>query len=163
MPAPPPPNVDLLLALLDESYDHKAWHGPTLRGALRRVTAAQAAWRPAPRRHNIAEIAVHAAYWKYAVRRRLRGDRRGSFPLTGSNWFRMDRVTEDAWRQACDLLDDQHRQLRETVAALSPHMLVMKTRRTATKTPPLRLIYGAAMHDVYHAGQIQTLNGLQRG
>ncbi|NUQ50463.1 MAG: ATP-binding cassette domain-containing protein, partial [Phycisphaerae bacterium] len=32
------------------------------------------------------EIALHAAYWKYVTRRRLRGDKRGSFPLKGSNW-----------------------------------------------------------------------------
>ena len=31
---------------------------------------------------------MHAAYWKYVARRRLLGDKRGSFSLEGSNWFR---------------------------------------------------------------------------
>ena len=81
------PSMALLLDLVDEAFDRAAWHGPTLRGALRGVTAKQAAWRPARGRHNIRELALHAAYWKYAVRRRLTGEARGSFSLAGSNWF----------------------------------------------------------------------------
>src|SRR5436309_5751897 len=81
------PEIALLLHLLDEAYGKKAWHGPNLRGALRRLAAAEASWRPQAKRRSIADIVVHAAYWKYAVRRRLRGDKRGSFPLKGSNWF----------------------------------------------------------------------------
>src|SRR5262245_25706047 len=81
------PEIDLLLGLLDEAFDKKAWHGPNLRGALRRVGAAEAARRPGRGRHNVWELAVHAAYWKYAVRRRLTGEKRGSFALPGSNWF----------------------------------------------------------------------------
>ena len=77
----------LLLQIIDSGYNRKAWHGPNLRQSLRGVSAEDAAWRPAPGRHNIWEIAVHAAYWKYVVRRRLRGDLRGSFACEGSNWF----------------------------------------------------------------------------
>src|SRR6516162_1988227 len=80
------PEINILEHLLDESYEKKAWHGPNLKGSIRGLTALQAAWRPSPRRHSIAEQVIHAAYWKYAVRRRLRGDLRGSFPLKGSNW-----------------------------------------------------------------------------
>lgn len=79
--------IKLVLRILDSGYERQAWHGPTLRGALRGLTARQAAWRPAPGRHNIWELVVHAAYWKYAVARRVRGERRGSFPHQGSNWF----------------------------------------------------------------------------
>ena len=65
-------NEALVLALLDEAFSKKTWHGPNLRQAIKGVTAKQAAWRPAPRRHNIWEETLHAAYWKYAVRRRAR-------------------------------------------------------------------------------------------
>ena len=137
-----------LLELLDEAYDLPAWHGPNLRNSLRGVTARQAAWRPRPGRHNIWEVAVHAAYWKYAVRRRLLGGKRGSFALKGSNWFeRPDSATEEEWRADLALLEEEHRKLRETVAGLP----------AAAKT---RLIYGIAFHDVYHAGQIQVLKRL---
>ena len=71
----------ILLHLVDEAFDRKAWHGTTLLGSIRGVPAAAAAWRPAPRRHNIWELTVHTAYWKYAVRRLLAGEKRGSFPV----------------------------------------------------------------------------------
>ncbi len=97
-----------LLELLDKAYDHPSWHGPNLRNSLRGVTARQAAWRPGRGRHNIWEVAVHAAYWKYAVRRRLRGEKRGSFALKGSNWFaRPASVTEKAWRADLALLEEE--------------------------------------------------------
>ncbi len=89
----------LLLRLLDEAYNKQAWHGAQLRGTLRRVNATQATWRPKPQRHNIAEIAVHCAYWKYAVRRRILGEKRGSFPLKGSNWFPISsHLTDGRWK-----------------------------------------------------------------
>ena len=70
----------LILTLLDEAYEERTWHGPNLRQSLRGVSARQAARRPAPGRHNIWELAVHAAYWKYAVRRRLTGEKQGREP-----------------------------------------------------------------------------------
>src|SRR5262245_49658406 len=98
--------LDLLLQLIDQGFDKKAWHGPNLRGAIRRVEVEEAAWRPGPGRRNIWEIVVHAAYWKYAVRRRLLGEKRGSFALEGSNWFeRPVELTAEAWRKDIGLLD----------------------------------------------------------
>ena len=53
--------VRQLLAIIDQAYNRSSWHGPNLRGSIRRVTAEQAAWRPAPKHHNIWENVVHAA------------------------------------------------------------------------------------------------------
>jgi hypothetical protein len=153
------PELATLLALLDEAYDRKAWHGPTLRGALRGVTAAQAARRPGRGRHNAWELAVHCAYWKYAVRRRLTGERRGSFPLGGSNWFpRPVEATERAWKADLDLLAREHRLLRDTIAALPPSALDGSPagRRRAY------MIRGIAAHDLYHAGQVSLVKRLRR-
>jgi len=58
--------------LIDQAFDHKAWHGTNLKGSLRGMTAAEAAWRPAEGRHNAWEVAIHCAYWKYTVWRRLK-------------------------------------------------------------------------------------------
>lgn len=150
---------DTLLRLIDECYDHKAWHGPNLRGAVRRVSPDQAGWRPGEGRHSIAEIVVHCAYWKYAVRRKLRGDKRGSFPLKGSNWFAVpEKLSPEAWRQSLDLLDEQHAELRAAVAVADVRQLSL-AGATPSKAPAAR-VYGVALHDVYHAGQIQTIKGL---
>ncbi len=145
-------SITLLLQILDEAYERRAWHGPNLKGSLRGVTAKDAVWRPAPGRHNIREVVLHVAYWKYAARRRLRGDTRGSFALPGSNWFgRPESLTEKTWREERALLDEEHRKLREAVADL----LHARSRKI-----PTSMVFGVAFHDVYHAGQIRLLRRL---
>lgn len=156
------PAVELLLGLLDEGFERKAWHGPNLRGSIRGLSAAQAAWRPGPDRHNIWEIAVHCAYWKYAVWRRLTGEKRGSFPLAGSNWFRRgDTADEKAWRADVELLIEAHRTLREVVGRLRAADLPKKTK--GSRQTNLVVVRGIGCHDLYHAGQIQLLKRLQQG
>src|SRR5579871_3439658 len=92
--------LQLLLDQLDQAFNKRSWHGPNLRGSIRGLDASTAAWRPGKDRHSIGEIVVHAAYWKYAVRRRLLGEKRGSFPEKGSNWFPRPQVlSEAAWQQ----------------------------------------------------------------
>lgn len=143
----------LLLQILDEAYEKKTWHGPNLKQSLRGVSAPEALWRPAPRRHCIWELALHSAYWKYAVRRRLQGGPRGSFVLKGSNWFRSPAAaSEAAWRRDRDLLEAEHRKLRAAVGEL----LDSKSARRW-----LPSIYGVAFHDIYHAGQIRLLRRLR--
>ncbi len=169
MPAPTAtdPRIAVLLAVIDEGYDRKAWHGPNLRGSLRLVDATTAAFRPRSGRHNIWEHAVHTAYWKYAVRRRLTGEDRGSFPLKGSNWFtRPDPALspgelEAAWRADLKLLDECHARLRAVVAGLDPAALDVIPK--GGKLPNIRTVSGVALHDVYHAGQIALLKRLAAG
>jgi hypothetical protein len=150
----------LLLASLDEAFHKKSWHGPNLRGAIRGVTAEQAAWRQAGDCHNIWELTLHAAYWKYAVRRKILREKRGSFVLAGSNFFaRPERASaavgsaasEAAWKQDIAILEAEHRKLRNAVAELP----------ALAFTPAMcHLIRGAAAHDLYHAGQIRLLRRL---
>jgi hypothetical protein len=152
--------LDLLLRILDEGYDKKAWHGPNLKGAFRGLTADRAEWRPRPDRHSIVENVVHCAYWKYAVRRRLTGEKRGSFSLKGSNWFAIaSPLAEASWREFTALLDREHRALRQTVASFPSRRLSEFPK--GGKVRFITQIYGAALHDVYHAGQIQLLKRLQ--
>jgi hypothetical protein len=106
------------------------------------------------------ELVVHAAYWKYAVRRRLTGEKRGSFALEGSNWFpRPDAADEKAWAADVKLLVAEHRKLRAVVARLRDRDL---DRPAAGKGATVRvLVRGIAAHDLYHAGQIQLLKRLR--
>jgi uncharacterized damage-inducible protein DinB len=154
-------DIDLLLALLDEAFDRQSWHGTNLRGAIRKTSPAQAVFRPGRGRHNVWELVVHAAYWKYTVRRRLTGGKRGSFALKGSNWFpRPDRFDRTAWTTDVALLVAEHRLLRDVVADLNPRSL-----SRALPGSPFTvggLVRGIAAHDLYHAGQIQLLKKLGR-
>lgn len=154
------PEIGFLLQLIDQGYDHKAWHGPNLRNALKGLAANLAARRPGHGRRSIAEHAVHAAYWKYIVRRRILGAKRGSFAIAGSNWFPIDEAGFDAaaWASRLDLLDSEHRALRESVEAIDPGRLDETT--PGSKMPLRAMVQGIAMHDVYHAGQIGLIKRL---
>lgn len=138
--------IPFLVTLLDEAFSKKSWHGTTLRGSVRGVDPAIAAKRPAEGRNSVHDLVVHCAYWKYVVRRRLLGERRGSFPLPGTNWFRR---TPETWDSDVRLLEGQHRAL---VAAV--------TDMRAFTPKQLWLVRGAAAHDLYHAGQIGLLKKL---
>jgi uncharacterized damage-inducible protein DinB len=152
-------SVAILLGLLDEAFEKKAWHGPNLRGAVRGLDARTAAWRPGPGRHNIQDLVVHAAYWKYTVRRRLTGEKRGSFPLDGSNFFTRP-VGTAAWKADVALLVSEHRKLRAEIARLRDGDLPKKTK--GSRQTNLSVVRGIAAHDLYHAGQIQLLKRLAR-
>lgn len=143
-----------ILKIVEEGFERKTWHGPNLWQALKGVSAEQAAWRPDRRCHNIWEEALHAAYWKYEVRRQLEGGKRGSFVLKGSNFFarpEAGKLGEAEWKADKELLRAEHRALRKAVI-------------TALKKPAsdkvLRMLWGVAFHDVYHAGQIRLLRRL---
>jgi hypothetical protein len=135
---------------LDEAFDKKSWHGPNLRAAIRGATSGGD-------RHNIWELTLHAAYWKYAARRKILREKRGSFVLAGSNFFERPEGglaatgskaagPAAAWKRDIAILEAEHRKLRDTVAQLPARAL----------TPVVRhLLRGAAAHDLYHAGQIR--------
>ena len=161
MPTSSRADIDLILILIDQAFDRRSWHGTNLRGSIRGLTARQAAWRPGSRRHNIWEIVVHAAYWKYAVRRRLTGEARGSFPVKGSNWFVRPASAGPGgapWKADVALLADLHHSLRAAIAALQSADL--------DAVPPggmvtvRALVTGIAAHDLYHAGQVQLIKRL---
>ncbi len=149
-----------LIFLIDQSYNRKAWHGPNLRGTIRGLSPQEAAWRPGNSRHNIWEIMIHCAYWKYIVRRRILGEKRGSFPFKGSNWFRRPiDLNESEFRKDIELLESCHDSMRRAIAQLSPDDLFRTAR--GSRVSNLVIITGIASHDVYHAGQIQLLKRLR--
>jgi hypothetical protein len=147
-----------LVAALDEAFNGRGWHGPTLWASLRHVGAECAAWRPSPARHNIWELTVHAAYWKHVAIRRMTGERTPTFPSAGSNWFTRPNGTESSWTQDLDALEEEHERLRRTVLTLSESDLLGKNAIGRDRVD--RTVRGIAAHDVYHAGQIQLLKRL---
>ena len=155
------PRIELLLEVMDQAFDRKGWHGTTLRGSLRGLTPDEALWRPATGRHNIWELTLHTAYWKYAVRRRLAGDAAGSFGRRPSDWPEVP-TTPDArgWKRDIGLLEAEHRLLRDVVLALPPARLDGRSPQGVWTNA--EEIHGVAAHDLYHTGQIQLIKRLMR-
>lgn len=150
---------DLLLRLVEEAYDRPTWNGTNLRSSIRRVKAAEAAWLPRGGRRSIADFVVHCAYWKYALRRNLLGQPRGSFALKGSNWFTIERpLTEARWAELVGLSDDEHRQLCEAIRTTAKALRYGSGPGGALT----RKVFGVAMHDAYHTGGIRQIRAAYR-
>jgi hypothetical protein len=157
-----------LLASLDEAFNRRSWHGTNLRGSLRGISLETAAHRPQPGSHNIWELVVHAAYWKYDVRRRLNGEKPGGFALHGKNFWTRPTIPlegpgvshgEDEWKSDVARLDAEHKLLRSAVEKFPES----RWGRKAPGKPDTfaGLVRGITAHDLYHAGQIQLLKTLQ--
>jgi hypothetical protein len=154
----------LTLALITRTLQPlrgQAWHGgPTPVGAVRGVDAALARWRPARGRHTIWELALHIAYWNYAVRRRLLRTPIPRFPRSPANWPATPRPADEAaWAADQALLAREHRLLVEVVQDFPPARL---NRRAGTRKRWTYgdLVLGITVHDAYHVGQIQLLKRL---
>lgn len=152
--------VELIIVQLEQAFRQRSWHGTNLLGSIRGIKPDDAAWRPQPDRHNIWELIVHAAYWKYTVYRRFADVERGSFPLKGSNFFLRDRGDEAALKGDVKLLKDQHAKLVAAVADFDASKLHDNPRGSQFTYRDLAI--GAAAHDLYHAGQIQLLKRLRK-
>jgi hypothetical protein len=157
-PASADPRIALLADNLDRAYAGRSWHGTSLRGTLRGLTPDVALWRPAPGRNSVWQYLLHAAYWKYVIRRKLTGAARASFPRVGANFPDVPAAADTAALKAdLRLLDDQHALLRDAVLALDAGQLERK--RGSWRT--VDYVLGAAAHDLYHAGQINLVKRLR--
>jgi len=152
--------VRLLLEVFDQAYTAPSWHGTPLKGTVRGLSARQALWRPAPKRHCIWDLVLHTAYWKCMVRRRLLRDPEITLPRDGANWLPLPEQPNDAaWKRDRALLDEQHRLLHNAIAKLGAADL--SRRGWHSRWPVKAEVYGIASHDLYHAGQIQLLKRLR--
>jgi hypothetical protein len=151
------PRLELLVDNLDRAYRGPSWHGTSLRGTLRGMVPALALRRPAPERNCIWDLVLHAAYWKYVVRRKLSGAARGSFPRAGANFPALpERPDAEAWKSDLLLLDEQHELLRAAVLTLAPASL----ERSRGQWRTVDLVLGVTAHDLHHAGQVNLLKRL---
>jgi len=156
---------DSIAALLLENVQPRpgrgAWHGgPTAAGALRGISAAQAIWAPARGRKSIWQLALHIAYWKYAVRRRLEGGTAPRFPRTPANWPRVpERADARSWAEDVALLKREHELLVQTISQI-PSTRYRVALPGGKQWTVGELIVGIAQHDAYHTGQMQMLKRL---
>jgi hypothetical protein len=148
----------VLTRVAREGYGPGAWHGPDLKAALGDVAAEQAFRRPAPGRHNIAEVALHHAFFVRSVRGQLAGVVPEPFVLEGEDWFEVSDESRLTWSQILDVVESQQRQLTETIADLGAGRV-----RPSADVEPLDLVLGITCHAVYHAGQIQLVKKLIQG
>ena len=142
--------------VLDEGYGPGAWYGSDLRAAIADVPPSAAFARPAPGRHNIAEVALHHAYWVGQIEAKLTGAPANAFPLVGEDWFELNDDSRLSWTAVTTLVDAAQQRLGRAVGEIA----------SGARTSPLSeserfdLVIGITGHAAYHAGQIQLLKKL---
>jgi hypothetical protein len=143
--------------VLSEGYGPGAWHGADLKTAVADVTPAVAFWRPAAERHNIAEIALHHAYFARVVQAQLSGRPAEPFVLPGEEWFSVDDDATLAWPKIAATLESEQQRLSQLVNRIE----------AGTAMSPIGdgerfgLVLGITCHAIYHAGQIQLIKRLR--
>jgi DinB superfamily len=143
--------------VLSEGYGGAAWHGPDLKAALAEVTPALAFWRPGTGRHNIAEIALHHAYYARAVRAQITGGPAEPFVLQGDDWFELADEITLPWRDVLTTVETQQQRLTAVVAEVESG----RAKSPLDEAERLGLVLGITCHAVYHAGQIQLIKRLR--
>ena len=128
---------------LDRAVTGPAWHGPSIREALRGVTPAVAAAHPVADAHSIWEILLHATAWMSIVRRRIEG--RAPRITKRVNWPPVSGTSARDWRRDVAALRRESAKLQRTIRALDD-----------TRIPYLAA-HGIVQHTTYHAGQMALL------
>src|SRR5262245_24896716 len=108
-----------LRRVLDEGHGPDAWYGADVRAAIADVKAAEAFRRPGKGRHNIAEIALHHAFWTREVRRRITGKVDEAFPLEGEDWFELADGKPLAWSKVQAVLEAETQRIAEAVEGIA--------------------------------------------
>ena len=126
-----------------------------MKAAIADVGPDLAFWRPAPGRHNIAEIVLHHAYCTRSVRAQLSGEEPEPFVVDGEDWFDLPNAKVPAWKNIRSVLDTEEKKLAAVVGDARG--------TTATGGEPIDLVLGITCHAVYHAGQIQLIKRLHAG
>jgi uncharacterized damage-inducible protein DinB len=153
-----------IYGVLMRAHSGEPWHGPSRAIVLAGITAAQAAWRPAPDAHNIWEIVLHMCSWTHEVAQRAKGRVPGE-PADG-DWPAMPKPTAADWKKTLRELDAEHALLIEAVRALPEGRL---DQRVGTGDDPSgrgitvrAMLCSLADHDNYHTGQVAMLKRLAK-
>ena len=142
--------------ILDEGYGPGAWYGSDMKAAVTGAPAGEAFKRPAKGRHNIAEVALHHAYWAGQIESKLTGKPAAAFPLAGEDWFELNTDKVLSWSAITDTLESAQARLAKTVQSLAGG----KGRSPLSEKEQQDLVLGITGHAAYHAGQIQLIKKL---
>ena len=141
---------------LKRLHEGNAWHGPSIREALRDVSAEKAA-RQVDGLHTIWGLVLHIGAWEEVFTLRLEGQAKnqpdeGDFPPVRE-------TSPEAWKSALEYLETAHQELIQTISELPDSKL---GETVPGKDYSVRfMLVGIIQHHVYHTGQISLLKKFQ--
>ncbi len=151
--------LEQILQMLD-TKKNQWFGGPSAAGSLRDMSSELALWKPEGMKHCTWELALHIAYWEYAVRRMLENGPKGGFPREPSNWPAIPTDSSDEiWKADRKLVKQERDALINTVKAFDERRFEAQASGNS-KYSYFEILIGIAQHTVYHTGQILLLKKL---
>lgn len=145
---------DLLLNVLDSTYDKESWYAP-FKDATEGLTAEQATWKPSGEAtKTIWENVNHLIYYKERLAATLEG-REWSHHLDGDETFYLTTPSTDnqEWKKTVERSKDAQLGLRKALSTISESELEQNSLENK--------LLDIMLHDAYHTGQIIQLRKMQ--
>ena len=142
--------TEKITSLLKRTFERGAWHGPSVKEALKGVDGTLALKR-VNNTHSIIELVAHMTSWRLYVINRLQGNH--SFALTDEKNF----PKRDDWDNVLKELEETQQQLLELIEKFPVYKLSELVPVSEHNYTYYTLLNGIIHHDVYHAGQIMLI------
>lgn len=142
--------TEKISSLLKRTFEHGAWHGPSVKEALKGVDK-NIALKRLNNTHSIIELVAHMTSWRRYVINRLQGNNsyivsdEMNFPKL-DNWDNVLRELEESQDDLLELINEFPVYKLSELVPVSEHNYTYYT-----------LLNGIIHHDVYHAGQIMLI------
>ncbi|HEY0656771.1 MAG TPA: DinB family protein [Chryseosolibacter sp.] len=142
--------TEKILSLLKRTFERGAWHGPSVKEALKDVDR-ELALKRIGNTHSIIELVAHMTSWRLYVINRLQGN--NSYVVSDS----MNFPKRDDWQNVLAELDNSQQQLLALIETFPVYKLSELVPVSEQNYTYNTLLNGIIHHDVYHAGQIMLI------
>lgn len=140
--------IERIANSIKQTYDGDAWHGPSLKEVLSKISQEQCAARIG-NSHSIIELVLHMVAWRNFTIKKLNGDE--NYDVSEAENF----PKSADWQKALALLDQSQNDLLAALANFNDAKLsdVVPMRNYSFN----KLLHGIVEHDIYHQGQITMI------
>ncbi|MDM5337440.1 DinB family protein [Fictibacillus enclensis] len=146
--------MDLLLNVLDTTYDKESWYAP-FNDAINGITAEQARWRPpGETTKSIWENVNHLIYYKERTAAKMEG-REWTNNLDGDETFLLTEPSSDdqQWKNVVERAERAQQGLRRVLSETPVEDLGQDWLEAK--------LLDIMLHDAYHTGQILLIRKMQ--
>ncbi|WHY73824.1 DinB family protein [Fictibacillus enclensis] len=146
--------MDLLLNVLDTTYDKESWYAP-FKDAINGITAEQARWRPpGEATKSIWENVNHLIYYKERTAAKMEG-REWKNSLDGDETFLLTEPSNDdqQWKNVVERAERAQQGLRRVLSETPVEDLDQDSLEAK--------LLDIMLHDAYHTGQILLIRKMQ--
>jgi uncharacterized damage-inducible protein DinB len=142
--------TEKITSLLKRTFERGAWHGPSVKEALKDINS-ELALKRLNNTHSIIELVAHMTSWRRYVINRLQGN--NSFVVSDE----MNFPKRNDWNNVLAELEEAQQQLLELIEKFPVYKLSELVPVSEQNYTYYTLLNGIIHHDVYHAGQIMLI------